>query len=221
MLGIKSNIENLRASLPANVKLAAVSKTRPVEDIMVAYQCGQRIFAENKAQELANKHNLLPLDIEWHLIGHLQTNKVKYIAPFVRLVQSVDSLKLLETINKEAIKNDRIINYMFQMHIAKEETKFGLSLIELEKILDCEEFKSLSNVSLVGLMGMATYTDNTALIRSEFLEIKTYFDTVKKKYYSNKPEFCELSIGMSSDYQIAIEEGSTMVRIGSSIFGNR
>ncbi len=220
-MGIKSNIENLRASLPSYVKLAAVSKTRPIEDILEAYQCGQRIFAENKAQELAQKHNLLPLDIEWHLIGHLQTNKVKYIAPFVRLIHSIDSLKLLEAINKEAIKNDRIINYMFQIHIAKEETKFGLSFSELEIILNCEEFNSLSNVCLVGLMGMATYTDDTGLIRSEFLEMKTYFDLIKKRYYSNKPEFCELSIGMSSDYQIAVEEGSTMVRIGSSIFGNR
>jgi pyridoxal phosphate enzyme (YggS family) len=220
-MAIKSNIEELLKSVPAKVRLVAVSKTRPVEDILEAYYSGQRIFAENKAQELALKYEKLPKDIEWHMIGHLQTNKVKYIAPFVSLIHAVDSLKLLEVINKEAIKNKRIINFMFQLHIAKEETKFGLSCAELEQIIDSKEFQSLANVGLVGLMGMATFTDDAELIRSEFLEIKSCFDKLKNEYFCNNPEFCELSIGMSSDYKIAIEAGSTMVRIGTSIFGYR
>ncbi len=220
-MSIKSNIKELLNSIPPAIKLVAVSKTRPVGDILDAYHCGQRIFAENKAQEMAIKYDQLPKDIEWHMIGHLQTNKVKFIAPFIGLIHSVDSLKLLEVINKEALKNRRIIKYLFQIHIAKEEAKFGLSFSELEAILNSSEFQSLSNVCLVGLMGMATFTHDEDIIRSEFLVIKNYFDLIKQKYFSNELSFCELSIGMSSDYKIAIETGSTLVRIGTSIFGIR
>jgi PLP dependent protein len=220
-MSIASNLYQLIKIIPKQVKLVAVSKTKPVEDILEAYACGQRVFAENKALEMAGKYAQLPKDIDWHMIGHLQTNKVKYIAPFVKLIHSVDSLKLLEVINKEAVKSNRIINYMFQMYIAKEESKFGLDFSELEGILQSQEFKSYSNVCLVGLMGMATFTDNEETIRSEFSEIKKYFDSLKSNYFLNNHEFSELSIGMSSDFKIAIEAGSTMVRIGSSIFGNR
>jgi len=220
-MDIKSNLEELINTLPSQVKLVAVSKTKPIGDILEAYACGQKVFAENKVKEMEQKYHQMPKDIEWHMIGHLQTNKVKYIAPFVSVIQSVDSLNLLSVINKEAIKNNRIINFMFQMHIAQEETKFGLDFSELDAILNSSEYKNLSDVSLVGLMGMATYTNDIEIIRSEFNEIKNCFDLIKSKYFSNNPNFCELSIGMSSDYKIAIEAGSTMVRIGSSIFGTR
>jgi PLP dependent protein len=220
-MSITTNLKELNNSLPINVKLVAVSKTKPISDILEAYTCGQRIFAENKAQEMSQKYLQLPKDIEWHMIGHLQTNKVKYIAPIASLIHSVDSFKLLDAINKEAFRNKRIIKYLFQMHIAKEETKFGLSIDELKDILKSNEFKNFSNISLAGLMGMATFTDNEEIIRSEFDTIKKYFDLIKKEFYPNSPEFCELSIGMSSDYKIAIDAGSTMVRIGSSIFGER
>jgi PLP dependent protein len=220
-MGIKSNFDEILGSLPSGVKLIAVSKTKPIELIMEAYTCGQRQFAENKAQELSHKKNLLPNDIDWHMIGHLQSNKVKYISSFVSLIHSVDSLKLLEVINKEAIKNNRIIHFLFQLFIAKEETKFGLTLSEVESILNGEEFKTLSNVNLVGLMGMASFTDDINVIRSEFNDIKKSFDYLKSYYFPAKADFCELSIGMSSDFKIAIEYGSTMVRIGSSLFGTR
>jgi len=220
-MSITSNLKELIGSLPANVKLIAVSKTKPVSDILEAYACGQRIFAENKVQEMSQKHLQLPKDIEWHMIGHLQTNKVKYISSFVSLIHSVDSIKLLEVINKEAKRNNRIIKYLFQIHIAKEESKFGLNLDELKIILKSKEFKSFSNVSLLGLMGMATFTDNEDVIRSEFEEIKKCFDLIKNEFLPFSQEFCELSIGMSSDYKIAIDLGSTMVRIGSFIFGER
>jgi len=220
-MSIQSNLKEIVESLPSNVKLVAVSKTRPIGDILKAHAIGQKIFAENKAQEMLQKYTQLPKDIDWHMIGHLQTNKVKYIAPFVKLIHSVDSIKLLEVINKEAIKHNRIINFLFQMYIAREETKFGLDLSELESIIQNNELKNLSNVCLVGLMGMATNTDNDDIIRSEFNELKNSYELIKSKYFSSNSEFCELSIGMSSDYKIAIEAGSTMVRIGSSIFGFR
>jgi pyridoxal phosphate enzyme (YggS family) len=220
-MGIKSNLGEILGSLPIGVKLIAVSKTKPIELILEAYECGQRHFAENKAQELSHKKNLLPNDIEWHMIGHLQSNKVKNIASFVSLIHSVDSLKLLEVINKEAVKNNRIINFLFQLYIATEETKYGLSLSEVESIINSNEYGSYSNVNLIGLMGMASFTDDVDVIRSEFAEIKKSFNYLKDNYFHNKPDFCELSIGMSSDFRIAIQYGSTMVRIGSSIFGIR
>jgi len=220
-MSIKSQLQNIKNKLPGHVRLVAVSKTKPNEDIMEAYQVGQRIFGENKVQELVNKYEQLPKDINWHFIGHLQTNKVKYIAPFVGMIHAVDSLKLLAVINKEAEKNNRNIDFLFQLHIASEETKFGLNEDELYQILESEEFRKLKNVNLRGLMGMATYTENVDLIKAEFSSIKHCFDNVKAKYFVDKEDFNELSIGMSSDYEIAIEQGSTMIRIGSTIFGTR
>ena len=177
-MSIQSNLKEIVESLPSNVKLVAVSKTRPIGDILKAHAIGQKIFAENKAQEMLQKYTQLPKDIDWHMIGHLQTNKVKYIAPFVKLIHSVDSIKLLEVINKEAIKHNRIINFLFQMYIAREETKFGLDLSELESIIQNNELKNLSNVCLVGLMGMATNTDNDEIIRSEFNELKNSYELI-------------------------------------------
>lgn len=220
-MSIKSQLQSIKTKLPQHVQLVAVSKTKPNEDIYEAYEAGQRIFGENKVQELVNKYEQLPKDIRWHFIGHLQTNKVKYIAPFVDMIHAVDSLKLLTVINKEAEKNNRNIDFLFQLHIASEETKFGLNEDELNQILESEEFVKLKNVNLRGLMGMATYTENVDLIRTEFSNIKSCFDNVKMKYFADKEDFNELSIGMSSDYEIAIEQGSTMVRIGSTIFGTR
>ncbi|MFN8254774.1 MAG: YggS family pyridoxal phosphate-dependent enzyme [Bacteroidales bacterium] len=215
------NLEKIKNTVPGSVKILAVSKTKPVEIILEAYNCGQRLFAENKVQELELKFQQLPEDIEWHMIGHLQTNKVKYIAPFVKMIHSVDSLKLLEVINKEAIKNKRSIPFLFQMYIASEESKFGLSIEELENILQSSEYKEFKNIIPSGLMGMASFTSNEALIKKEFAQIKHQFDYLKDKYFKFNPEFCELSIGMSADYHLAVEYGSTIVRIGSSIFGSR
>jgi len=220
-MDIKSNIQSLKAKIPEYVKIVAVSKTKPNEDILQAYETGHRIFGENKVQDLAKKYEELPKDIQWHFIGHLQSNKVKYVAPFVAMIHAVDSLKLLKMINKEAIKNNRIIDYMFQLHIAVEDTKFGLSYEELNTIVGSEDFESLKNVNLRGLMGMATYTDDEQLIKKEFSGLRNHFDTIRQEYFSQNDDFNELSIGMSSDYEIAIENGSTMVRIGSTIFGER
>ncbi|NJO89576.1 MAG: YggS family pyridoxal phosphate-dependent enzyme [Chloroflexia bacterium] len=220
-MDIKSNILSIKSKLPKHVKLVAVSKTKPNEDILEAYQAGQKFFGENKVQDLEKKYAELPKDIQWHFIGHLQTNKVKYIAPFVSLIHAVDSLKLLNTISKEAVKNNRTIDYLFQLHIADEESKFGLSFEELEEIIISKEFKQLSNVNLIGLMGMATYTDDIEQIKKEFRGLKTYFDQIKQKYFVDKHDFNELSMGMSSDFEQAVEQGSTMVRIGSTIFGER
>lgn len=220
-MSIPENIEKIKNSLPAHVKLVAISKTKPNEMIEEAYKAGQRMFGENKVQELVQKYELLPKNIEWHYIGHLQSNKVKYMAPFVTLIHAVDSLKLLITIDKEALKNNRKIDCLLQFHIAEEDTKFGLSLDEAIKILDSSEFKNLANVTIVGIMGMATYTTDVEQIRREFKNLHSIFQHLKTKYFSEQLYFNELSMGMSDDYPIAVEEGSTMVRIGSTIFGHR
>lgn len=220
-MSIQVNIQNVRSLISSGVKLVAISKTHPVEIIMEAYNAGQRVFGENKVQEMVSKYELMPKDIEWHLVGHLQTNKVKYIAPFVSLIHSVDSLKLLSVINKEAEKQGRVIDCLLQMYIASEETKFGLSVEELDDILKSTEYSAMKNVRVVGLMGMASFTDDMAVVKREFQGLSTTFKQVKTKYFNDKPWFKELSMGMSSDYKIAIEEGSTMVRVGSSIFGHR
>ena len=206
-----------------NVTLVAVSKTKSIEEINALYEQGQRIFGENKVQELIEKQSLLPKDIEWHLIGHLQSNKVKYIAPFIAMIHSVDSLKLLFEIIKEAQKNNRIIQVLIQIHIAQESTKFGADEKELIEILEyyCAENSSLQFIEIVGLMGMASNTDDATQVSNEFLHLKSLFNTVKKSYLLNKHSFNQLSMGMSSDYTLAIQAGSTMVRIGSLLFGKR
>jgi len=216
-VAIKENLQNIKSELPKHVTLVAVSKTKPIELIKEAYEAGQRDFGENYAQELEEKEIQLPKDIKWHAIGHLQTNKVKYIAPFVHLIHAVDSLNLLEEINKRAFKNNRKIDCLLQIYIAKEETKFGFSPEECVELLQSEEFKNLRHINIVGLMGMASNTSNNNQIRNEFHLLKILFD----KLSLHNPKFSILSMGMSSDYKIAIEEGSTMVRIGSSIFGER
>jgi len=203
------------------VRLIAVSKTKPSSDIMEAYNDGQRIFGENKVQELTGKYESLPKDIEWHMIGHLQTNKVKQIAPFVSMIHSVDSIKLLKIINKEAKKNNRVIKCLFQFFIADETTKFGMNKEEAEAILSSDEFAEMKNVNISGVMGVATNTPDKDQIRMEFHNLKQIFDCLKSKYFSESYDFCEISMGMSHDYQIAQEEGSTLVRVGSLIFGNR
>lgn len=220
-MSIAENIDLVKANLPVQVQLVAVSKTKPAALLMEAYAHGQRAFGENKVQELSWKFGELPKDIEWHFIGHMQTNKVKYIAPFVHLIHGVDSFKLLKTIDNEAKKIDRIIPCLLQFHIAEEETKFGLSLDEATEILNSEEFKLLKHVKISGVMGMATYTDDENQVRKEFASLKSNFDKLKSAYFAESIEFCEISMGMSGDYLIAIEEGSTMVRIGSTIFGER
>ena len=222
---IAANIEKIRQQLPSHVKLIAVSKTKPIEMLQEAYAAQQRAFGENKVQEVVNKYPLMPLDTEWHLIGHLQTNKVKYIAPFIHLIHAVDSIKLLEAINKEALKNNRVINVLLQVYIAKEETKFGLSNEEVFELLNHATTQQLKNVNICGLMGMATYTENTQQIEQEFENLHQFFNTLKQeinKYPILKLEsFTELSMGMSSDYELAIKHGSTMIRVGSNIFGER
>lgn len=220
-MSIAENLHRITKTLPSGVKLAAVSKTHSVEEIMEAYQTGQRCFAENKAQELSAKQPLLPSDIEWHFIGHLQSNKVKYIAPFVSLIHSVDSLKLLQVIDKEASKNGRTISCLLQFHIAEEDTKFGLDIEEAEEILESKAYRELKNISIAGIMGMATFTDDYDQVRREFRHLKAIFDQLKGKYFAHDPAFREISMGMSDDYEIAVSEGSTLVRIGSSIFGAR
>ncbi|MBN2669011.1 MAG: YggS family pyridoxal phosphate-dependent enzyme [Bacteroidales bacterium] len=220
-MSIKNNLNRIQSSLPEQVTLVAISKTKPDEDLLEAYQAGQIIFGENKVQELLGKYERLPKDIEWHFIGHLQSNKIKYIAKFVSLIHAVDSFKLLKAIDKEAEKNNRVINCLLQMHIAEEESKFGFSPEELEVLIHDESWTSLKHVKIVGLMGMATYTEDTQQIHSEFALLKSYFDRFKTGIFKSKDEFNILSMGMSGDYQIAIEEGSNMVRIGSSIFGER
>lgn len=217
-MSVRENLQHIRTGLPAHVTLVAVSKTKPVELIKEAYDAGQRDFGENYIQELTEKHTQLPEDIRWHAIGHLQSNKVKYIAPFVHLIHAVDSLKLLEEINKQAQKNSRVINCLLQIHIAKEETKFGFNFEECQAMLTADIFKKLKHVHVTGLMGMATNTEDLGQIRSEFHSLKSMFDKLSADMV---PSFNTLSMGMSSDYKTAIEEGSTLVRIGSSIFGER
>ncbi|HTJ52223.1 MAG TPA: YggS family pyridoxal phosphate-dependent enzyme [Cyclobacteriaceae bacterium] len=220
-MNIKNNITEIKHNLPAACKLIAVSKTKPNELILEAYSGGQRLFGENKVQELTDKYESLPKDIEWHMIGHLQSNKVKYIAPFVGLIHGVDSIKLLEEINKQGSKVNRVIPCLLQVHIAEEETKFGFSEAELLEAIQSPVVATLKNINVVGLMGMATFTDNTDQIRREFKSLKMLFDKVKALKLTDQVVMQELSMGMSGDYKIAVEEGSTMVRVGSSIFGGR
>lgn len=221
MSSIAENLAEIRKNIPSGVELIAVSKFKPVETIMDAYIAGQRVFGENKAQEMTQKYQALPNDIQWHFIGHLQTNKIKYIIPFVTLIHSVDSLKLLEEMNRLAQKNNRVVDCLLQFHIAEEETKFGFSFGEAEELLQSESYKNCQNIQLCGIMGMATFTDDENQVRSEFRTLKNYFLQLKEKYFSQTDCFKEISMGMTDDYQIAIEEGSTMVRIGSAIFGSR
>ena len=218
---IKENLDIVRATVSSNVTLIAVSKTKPVSDLQEAYDAGQRIFGENKALEMRDKHQVLPDDIQWHFIGHLQTNKIKYIAPFVTLIHAIDSLSLLEAVNKEAAKNNRVINCLLQFHIAQEETKFGLDMEEARAMLESESYKNLNNINICGVMGMATFTDDAAQVRDEFKSLKNIFETLKENYFKGNESFKEISMGMSDDYPIAIEEGATMVRVGSKIFGAR
>ena len=218
---IQENLDIVRATLPSNVTLIAVSKTKPVSDLQEAYDAGQRIFGENKALEMRDKHQVLPDDIKWHFIGHLQTNKIKYIAPFVTLIHSIDSMSLLEAVNKEAVKNNRVIDCLLQFHIAQEDTKFGLDIEEAKSMLASDNYYNLKNVNIVGVMGMATFTDDADQVRNEFKTLKNIFDTLKSSCFQNDDSFKEISMGMSDDYPIAIEEGATMVRVGSRIFGAR
>lgn len=220
-MDIEKNIAEIKQTLPEGVKLVAVSKKKSPEIIMQAYNSGHKIFGENKAQELIQKQEELPKDIDWHFIGHLQTNKAKYLTPFVSMIHGIDSLKILKTVNKEAQKSNRIIPCLLQFHIAEESTKFGLSEEEAHEILDSPEYKTLRNVSIVGVMGMATFTDDEEQVRNEFRFLKKIFDKLKKEYFPRKKGFKEISMGMSDDYAIAVEEGSTIVRIGSNIFGSR
>ena len=218
---IAERLSELLQKIPAKVTLVAVSKTKPVAVILEAYDFGQRDFGENKVQELVDKNEQLPKDIRWHLIGHLQSNKVKYIAPFVHLIHSVDSLKLLKEINKQGVKNHRTINCLLQFHIAREETKFGLNLAEAIELLESDDFKNFNHVRICGVMGMASFTEDYELIRAEFRTLKGNYSTLKERFFNDSNYFKELSFGMSSDYSIAIEEGCTMIRVGSTIFGER
>lgn len=217
MTNIAENIKAIKERLPKKVTLVAVSKTKPVEDIRIAYDAGQRIFGENKIQEMTSKYERLPKDIEWHMIGHVQTNKVKYIAPYVSLIHGVHKMKLLKEINKRAKKENRVIECLLQLKIAKEDTKYGMDVETLNNILTSEEYAQMDNVKIVGLMGMATYTESKKQIKSEFEFLKKNFDSFAKTH----PELTILSMGMSADYPIAVHCGSTMVRIGSKIFGKR
>lgn len=218
---ITENIKEFLSKISESVTLVAVSKTKPIEDLQEAYDAGQRVFGENKIQEMANKYDALPKDIQWHMIGHLQSNKVKYMAHFVDLIHGVDKFKTLKEINKQAKKHDRVINCLLQAKIAKEDTKFGLALNEIEDILKSTEFIELSNIKIVGFMGMATFTTNTEQLTEEFSALKNFFETQKAKTETENCMLEVLSMGMSGDYQIAIENGSTMIRVGSSIFGHR
>ena len=218
---IQENLNIVRATIPSNVTLIAVSKTKPVSDLQEAYDAGQRIFGENKALEMRDKYQELPKDIQWHFIGHLQTNKIKYIAPYVTLIHAIDSLSLLEAVNKEAAKNNRVIDCLLQFHIAQEETKFGLDIEEAKSLLESESFKNLKNINICGVMGMATFTDDVVQVRNEFKNLRNIFEALKENYFKANDSFKEISMGMSDDYPIAIEEGATMVRVGSKIFGAR
>ena len=218
-MSIAQNLLQIKSALPENVTLVAVSKTKPIPDLMEAYIAGQRIFGENKIQEMAEKWEAMPKDIQWHMIGHVQTNKVKFMAEFVSLIHGVDSMKLFQEINKQAQKNNKIIDCLLQIHIAEEETKFGLNEEELNEIFASTAFQEMKNIRIVGLMGMATFTDNQNQIKKEFTHLKSIFDKLRSK--DALQSVSTLSMGMSGDYKLAIECGSTMVRIGSSIFGGR
>jgi hypothetical protein len=221
MTYIKDKISSLIKEIPQKVTLVAITKTHPHKMIMEAYDAGHRVFGENKVQEMVGKSEVLPKDIEWHMVGHLQSNKVKYIAPFVSLIHSIDSLKLLIEVNKQASKCGRIINCLLQMRIAEEETKFGLSFDEIVELLNSNEYKVLKNISLLGLMGMATFTDDMEQVRKEFRGLSNTFKQIKNTFFPKNDNFKILSMGMSSDYKVAIEEGSSMIRVGSIIFGER
>jgi hypothetical protein len=218
---IKENLEKIRATLPEGVTLVAVSKTKPISDLQEAYDAGQRVFGENYPQEMRDKHEVLPKDIQWHFIGHLQTNKIKYIIDYVKLIHSIDTANLLEAVNKEAKKHDRVVDCLLQFHIAMEETKFGLDLDEARQLLDSEAFKQMENIRVCGVMGMGTFTDDMEEVRKEFKHLKSIFETLKKDYFADQEQFKEISMGMSEDYPIAIEEGATLIRVGSKIFGAR
>ena len=220
-MSIAQNIAELKKGIPDNVTLVAVSKTKTEEEILEAYHSGHRIFGENKAQELTSKYEKLPKDIEWHFIGHLQSNKVKYIAPFVRLMHGVDSLKLLKVINKEAGKNERVISCLLQFHIAEEKSKFGLTSEKAIGLLESEAYAKMKNVKITGVMGMATFTDDMNKVRAEFRTLRETFEWLKSDYFSDSKDFNEISMGMSDDYPVAIDEGSTIIRVGSKIFGAR
>lgn len=221
-MSIAANIQRVEAELTGtSARLCVVTKTHPVELLEEAYAAGARLFGENRPQEMAAKHPQLPADVEWHLIGQLQTNKVKLLAPFVHTVQSVDSLRLLQEINKQAAANNRIINGLLQFHIAEEENKSGLTLPEAEEILASEAFRQLANVRLTGVMGVGTFTPNEAQLRQEFQRLRGYFEHLKTTYFAAEPAFREISMGMSGDYRLAVTEGSTLVRVGSAIFGSR
>lgn len=216
-MSIKNNLQNIISSIPEHVTLVAVSKTKPVSDLMEAYNAGQRIFGENKIQEMADKYEQMPKDIQWHMIGHVQRNKVKYMAEFVSLIHGVDSFKLLKEINKQAKKHDRVIDCLFQIKIADEDSKFGMSANDASALFQSDEFSELKNIKIVGLMGMATFTDDMTQVENEFKFLKTTFDQLK----TQNSELKILSMGMSGDYKLAIKCGSTMIRVGSSIFGAR
>lgn len=220
-MNIANNLKEINNHLSSTARLVAVSKFHPAEAIQEAYDAGQRIFGESRVQELETKHPILPKDIEWHFIGHLQKNKVKYIAPYVHLIHAVDSFKLLKEINKQAAKCNRNIRCLLQIHIAQEETKFGFSFDECKEMLKSEDLQNLSHISVAGLMAMATNTDDMAQVKSEFHSLKTFFDEVKTSFFADNDDFSELSMGMSNDYLVAVEEGSTLIRVGSKIFGQR
>jgi hypothetical protein len=220
-MSLTDNYIALRKEISGDIIIVAVSKTKPAEMIKLVYDAGHRDFGENRVQEMVSKHEVLPPDIRWHLIGHLQTNKVKYIAPFVSVIHSVDSMKLLSEINKEARKNGRIIDCLLQFHIATEETKFGLSLEEAIEILENHEVAEMKNVNICGVMGMATFTEDESLVAKEFRNLKSIFNVIRAEFFTDDQNFREISMGMSGDFRIAIAEGSTMVRIGSLIFGER
>ncbi|MGC9331538.1 MAG: YggS family pyridoxal phosphate-dependent enzyme [Bacteroidales bacterium] len=221
MVDIKTNLQQLRKEIPENVELVVVTKTRTNEEIMVAYNAGERVFGENKVQELIAKQPQLPDDIQWHMIGHLQTNKVKYIAGWVSMIEAVDRMKLLRYINKEAKKHDRVIPCLLQFHIAEEETKFGLSIEEAQEILNSDEFQKMEHVKICGVMGMATFTDDMEKVSREFRHLSNIFGQIKRQFFADDKGFREISMGMSNDYKGALNEGTTMLRIGSTIFGPR
>ncbi|HPE43054.1 MAG TPA: YggS family pyridoxal phosphate-dependent enzyme [Bacteroidales bacterium] len=218
---VSEQLKKIKRTIPEQVKLVAVSKTKPIEDILEAYQAGQICFGENKAQEMEAKQAALPSDIEWHFIGHLQTNKVKYIAPFVSLIEAVDSLKLLKEINKQASKFNRQIPCLLQFHIAEEETKFGLNREEAITMLESDTYKKMKNIQISGVMGMATFTEDMKQVQREFIHLREIFNWLKSTYFHQEDSFKEISMGMSGDYPIAIEAGATIVRVGSLIFGER
>ncbi|MBR5167463.1 MAG: YggS family pyridoxal phosphate-dependent enzyme [Salinivirgaceae bacterium] len=220
-MSVAENLNKIKSTLPAGVRLVAVSKTKPESDIMEAYNAGHRIFGENHAQEMKQKHADLPADIEWNFIGHLQTNKIKYIVDYVKLIHSIDSASLLQAVNKEAAKHGVVVDCLLQFFIATEETKFGMSLDEARQLLESDEFKAMQNIRICGVMGIGSLTDDKDQTNREFAHLKQIFDTLKADYFAANDEFKEISMGMSGDYQLAIAHGSTMVRVGSSIFGQR